>query len=167
MSRIERLSLWQALPSRQRGMIVALAAALGLAQIDQPYPGEAALQHIPTVIVLLAAPWLLSRWPLSDGSVASVLAFLLLHTLGGRYTYSNVPYDEWSRALLGRSVGETFGFARNNMIGWSISASGCLPSRRSGRRSSATSGCSGASLSMSRWSSSWRAAASTRFSNGY
>ena len=111
---MKRLSLWQALPSAQRGMIVGLTVALGLAQVDQPYPGDAALQHIPTVLLLLAAPWLLRRWPLSNAAVACVLAFFLLHTLGGRYTYSNVPYDAWSRALFGRSIGETFGFTRNH-----------------------------------------------------
>ena len=95
-------------------MIAALAAAVAVAQIDQPYPGEAALQHIPTVLVLLASPWLLHRWPLSDRAVGCVLAFLLLHTLGGRYTYSNVPYDDWSRALIGRSISETLGLVRND-----------------------------------------------------
>jgi putative membrane protein len=40
--------------------------------------------------------------------------FFALHTIGGRYTYSNVPYDAWSRAAFGRSITETFGFTRNH-----------------------------------------------------
>ncbi len=51
--------------------------------------------------MLIAAPFLLRRWPLSTVSVACVAAFLALHTIGGRYTYSNVPYDEWFAALSG------------------------------------------------------------------
>jgi len=61
----------------------------------------------------LAAPWLLRRWPLSNGIVGCILLFLLLHTLGGRYIYSYVPYDIWARAVSGHDISETFGFARN------------------------------------------------------
>jgi putative membrane protein len=94
--------------------MIALAIALVLANVGQPYPEIAPLQHVPTVVLLLAAPPLLRRWPLSDGSVACVLAFLLLHTLAGRYTYSNVPYDAWMRALTGLSIDRTFGVVRND-----------------------------------------------------
>jgi putative membrane protein len=69
---------------------------------------------VPTVLLILAAPWLLRRWPLSDGSVGCILAFFLLHTLAGRYTYSNVPYDAWGRSLFGISIDRTFGLVRND-----------------------------------------------------
>lgn len=95
-------------------MVIALAVAVALANVRQPYPDIAPLQHVPTVLLILAAPVLLRRWPLSDGSVACVLAFLLLHTLAGRYTYSNVPYDAWGRALFGISIDKTFGLVRND-----------------------------------------------------
>ena len=29
---------------------------------------------------------------------------MALHTLGGRYAYSNVPYDDWARALAGTTL---------------------------------------------------------------
>jgi putative membrane protein len=95
-------------------MIVALAIAVGLANIRQPYPDIAPLQHVPTVFLILCAPLLLRRWPLSDGSVACVLAFLLLHTLAGRYAYSNVPYDSWGRRLIGISINNSLGLVRND-----------------------------------------------------
>ena len=95
-------------------MIVALAIALVLANVRQPYPDIAPLQHIPTTMLILAAPFLLRRWPLSDGSVACVVAFFLLHTLAGRYTYSNVPYDAWGRAVLGVSIDQALGLVRND-----------------------------------------------------
>src|SRR3546814_7787581 len=66
----------------------------------------ALLQHIPTALLLVAAPWLLRRWPLSTASVACIALFLALHTLGGRYAYSNVPYDDWARALTGASLSD-------------------------------------------------------------
>ena len=108
------LRSWGALPASQLRMIVALAIAVALANLRQPYPDIAPLQHIPTILLILAAPLLLQRWPLSDGSVVCVLAFLLLHTLAGRYTYSNVPYDAWGRALTGISIDHTFGLVRND-----------------------------------------------------
>ncbi len=95
-------------------MILALAVAVALANVDQPYPRIAWLQHVPTVLLIVAAPPLLARWPMPNGAMAAVLAFFLLHTLAGRYTYSNVPYDDWARALTGRSVSAMLGLTRND-----------------------------------------------------
>ena len=108
------LRSWGALSASQLRMIIALAIAVGLANIRQPYPNIAPLQHVPTMLLILTAPLLLRRWPLSDGSVGCILAFFLLHTLAGRYTYSNVPYDAWGRALLGVSIAQSFGLVRND-----------------------------------------------------
>ena len=90
-----------------------LALAVVLANIAQPYPDIAPLQHIPTVALILATPFLLRRWPLSDGAVGAATAFMLLHTLAGRYTYSNVPYDAWAEALTGHTISATSGLERN------------------------------------------------------
>ena len=95
-------------------MLALLALAVLLASIAQPFPEIAPLQHAPTVALILAAPWLLRRWPLSNGAVACLLIFFLLHTLGGRYTYSNVPYDAWARALTGHGINAAFGATRND-----------------------------------------------------
>jgi len=95
-------------------MLVALALAVALANVRQPYPDIAPLQHVPTVLLILAAPLLLRRWPLSNGSLGCIIGFLLLHTLAGRYTYSNVPYDAWGRALIGVSIDKALGLARND-----------------------------------------------------
>jgi putative membrane protein len=106
--------LWLIVPLAQRRMICALAVAVLAANLWQPYPEIAPLQHIPTVALLLASPWLLRRWPLSDASVGAVVAFFLLHTLAGRYAYSNVPYDAWGRVLTGGSIDAALGWTRNN-----------------------------------------------------
>lgn len=105
---------WNAIPAAQRWLIGLLAAALLLANIGQPYATVAPLHHIPTLALLIAAPLLLHRWPLSNRAVAWVVLFWLLHTLGGRYTYSNVPYDEWAVRLTGMSISDLFGFRRNH-----------------------------------------------------
>jgi len=95
-------------------MLGALLLLLALAQINQPYPDVAPLHHLPTLALILAAPFLLRRWPLSTASLACLAAFLALHTIGGRYTYWDVPYDAWSEALFGRSIGDALGFTRNH-----------------------------------------------------
>lgn len=103
----------RAMPKPQRLMILSLAGAVVLANIRQPYPHIAPLQHIPTVLVIIAAPILTYRFPLSNGSAAALVSFFLLHTLAGRFTYSNVPYDDWARTLTGRSISDLFGLQRN------------------------------------------------------
>ena len=95
-------------------MLGALGALLLLCQIDQPFPQTAWLHHFPTLVALVAAPFALRRWPLSNAALRCLLLFLALHTIGGRYTYSAVPYDELARALTGTSLSETFGWSRNH-----------------------------------------------------
>ena len=103
-----------AAPNAQKRLLGALLALLLVAQIDQPYPEVALLQHLPTMLLLIASPALLRRWPLSTPALACIVAFLALHTLGGRYAYSNVPYDDWARAITGTSLSEAFGWTRNH-----------------------------------------------------
>ena len=101
-------------PQSQRAMIGLLAVAVFVANLWQPYPEIAPLQHLPTVLLLFASPWLLGRWPLSDRAVAALVLLFVLHTLAGRYSYSNVPYDTWERALTGQSIDAVMGWTRNN-----------------------------------------------------
>lgn len=107
------VSVRDTLPLAQWAMVGSLLLAVGLANIAQPYPDLAPLQHIPTVIFTLSAPLLLRRWPLSTSAVALIWLFLLLHTLGGRYIYSNVPYDDWAFALIGRALSDVLNSDRN------------------------------------------------------
>jgi len=47
-------------------------------------------------------------------SYTLIFLFLCLHTVGAHYTYSLVPYDDWWRALTGRSLNSLLGWERNN-----------------------------------------------------
>lgn len=101
------------MPREQRLMLAVLAACVALGNVKQPFPDIAPLHHVPTVLLIIAAPLLLVRFPLSNRSVASLVGFFLLHTLAGRYTYSFVPYDTWATALTGHSLSDTLGLKRN------------------------------------------------------
>ena len=46
-------------------------------------------------------------------AVACLAIFLLLHTLGGRYAYSYVPYDRWLESIGLPSLSALFGLHRN------------------------------------------------------
>lgn len=131
------IATWRALPARQRLMLAGLALLLVLVQVKQPYPAVAPLHHLPTLALLLAAPFLLRRRPLSDAALGSILLFFALHTIGGRYTYTNVPYDAWTSALTGYTLSETLGWSRNHYdrlvhFGYGILA--VLPLREALRR---------------------------------
>jgi len=72
------------------------------------------MQHAPTVLGGLLLTFLANRFDISCLSFASVTLFLCLHSLGARYLYSYVPYDQWSQQLLGINISEIFGFERNH-----------------------------------------------------
>jgi putative membrane protein len=125
------------LTAPQRWLLGGLLALLLLAQIAQPYPEVALLQHIPTLVFLLASPWILRRWPLSTAALACIVGFLALHTLGGRYAYSNVPYDEWAHAWTGTTLSESFGWTRNHydrLVHFAFGALSVIPVAEIGRR---------------------------------
>ena len=51
---------------------------------------------------------------LSRLSYTLIFLFLCLHAVGSHYTYSEVPYDAWIKALTGRSLNEAMGWERNH-----------------------------------------------------
>ena len=140
-------------PETQRLLIGLLLASLLVAQIDQPYPDVALLQHLPTMLLLVASPALLRRWPLSTPALACIVVFVALHTLGGRYAYSNVPYDDWVRAMTGSTLSETFGWGRNHydrLVHFAFGALSVVPVAEFARRWGGL-GARGAALSALGW----------------
>ncbi len=95
-------------------LLIALGVAMLLSCIGAPYPDQMYLQHSPTVFLLFFLPWITRRFPLSRASFTCFLAFMFLHTLGARYIYSYVPYDDWCQSLLGFRPTEAFHFRRNH-----------------------------------------------------
>jgi putative membrane protein len=55
------------------------------------------------------------RWfVFSRISSTLIFLFLCLHEVGAHYTYAEVPYDAWFRALSGWSLNEAMGWQRNH-----------------------------------------------------
>lgn len=95
-------------------VLVAIGALVPLSFVVAPYPRELVLQHIPTVVGLVAFAFITFRGTPSPLSFACVVAFFLLHILGARWIYSYVPYDEWATALTGESLSQRLGWQRNH-----------------------------------------------------
>jgi putative membrane protein len=93
----------------------ALFALLWVALAINPrYREDWALENALSVAFVGALVLVRRRLPLSRTSYTALFLFLTLHAIGAHYTYAEVPYDEWSRALTGGSPGELFGWERNH-----------------------------------------------------
>nr|WP_295376814.1 DUF2238 domain-containing protein [Pseudoxanthomonas sp.] len=101
----------------QAGKRIAFASTLAifaLSWIAPRWPLEQALHSSLTVVGLI---WLYAhdrRWPMRTSHFALICFFIALHCIGARWLYSNVPYDQWARALTGHTPGELFGWRRNH-----------------------------------------------------
>ena len=73
-----------------------------------------ALENALTVLGLLLLIWMHRYVPLTNISYTLIFIFLCLHTVGAHYTYAMVPYNEWTKAIFGRSLNDLLGFERNH-----------------------------------------------------
>ncbi|WP_433362179.1 DUF2238 domain-containing protein [Actinoplanes sp. CA-142083] len=78
------------------------------------YPAEQAMHHSLTLIGLVALLLIQRAKPIPYASFLLILIFLALHSVAARWIYSFVPYDDWTSALFGVRISETFGWQRNN-----------------------------------------------------
>jgi putative membrane protein len=98
----------------QRWLFIIALALFGLTCIKPPYPVDFTLEHIPTVVAIVTLVYLEQSVGISRFSYGLIITFFLLHVLGARYLYSNVPYDDWSKTLFGVTITDTFGLRRNH-----------------------------------------------------
>ena len=94
-----------------------LAGAFGLLWIALAIAPRNRLDwSLENVLVLLSVPIFVSAYRhrlFSRAALVYLFAFMCLHEIGAHYSYSHVPYDEWWRALTGRSFDEMIGWERN------------------------------------------------------
>jgi putative membrane protein len=96
-----------------RALAVLFALEWAVLAIKPRYRQDWALENALTVAFVAVLVLLRDRLPLSRAAYTAIFIFLSLHSLGAHYTYAEVPYDEWTKALTGRSIGEVFGSRRN------------------------------------------------------
>lgn len=100
--------------SQSRGLLVAFVLLWAISCLRLPYPEYFAMQHVPTVVAVLALVWCERRIGITRTSFSLVIAMLTLHVVGARYLYSYVPYDDVTEALFGIRLNDAFGFERNH-----------------------------------------------------
>src|SRR6185436_13471865 len=96
-------------------VLAGLFAIEFLAFAIAPYDRKAWL--LENALVLVFVGFMVASYrklTLSRISYFLIFAFLSVHAIGAHYTYALVPYDDWVRALTGRSLNELLGWERNN-----------------------------------------------------
>jgi putative membrane protein len=106
-SRAPRASLGLRASDRVPAACLAVFAVLwALAAIAPSYRADWLLENLPVFLALPLAVLTYRRWRFSDRAYVQMTVFLLLHTLGAHYTYSEVPAGDW--------VSEALGWSRNH-----------------------------------------------------
>lgn len=105
---LRRLREW---PAVLLLLFVLIWLALGWAP---KYRDDWMLENLLVVAFVPLLVWGYRRVRFSNLAYTAVFVFLVLHVLGSHYTYSEVPYDQWSRDWLGFSIDDVFGFERNH-----------------------------------------------------
>lgn len=98
----------------RRWALSAVVALFALTWIRPVWPVEQALHSSLTVVALALLVAYGRRSTTRDGDFVLLCTFLALHCVASRWLYSNVPYDDWCRTLLGVSPQATFGWQRNH-----------------------------------------------------
>jgi putative membrane protein len=102
--------------SRNRYLLLLLAMFMvlwiGLA-INPFSRSDWVLENTLLLLAVFALLASIRALPLSRRSYSMLFVFLCLHTVGAHYTYSEVPYDRWFKAITGNTLNELMGWHRN------------------------------------------------------
>jgi len=73
-----------------------------------------ALENALVAVFVVVVALTYKRLTLSRVSYTLIFLFLCLHEVGAHYTYAEVPYDQWFKALTGVTFNSLVGWERNN-----------------------------------------------------
>ena len=93
---------------------IIFAIVFILSGINPHHFADWALENALTVLAIIALVATHKKFPLSKISYGCIFAFLCLHAVGSHYTYSEVPYNQWTLALFGSELNSWFGWERNH-----------------------------------------------------
>jgi len=92
-------------------ILVCLWAVLAFGVVDRQ---TWVLENVLLVLFVAALVIGFRRFRFSRHAYVLMFVFLCLHAVGGHYTYSLVPYDEWVQALTGETLNARLGWQRNH-----------------------------------------------------
>jgi putative membrane protein len=103
--------------AHRRDLLVlsVLFAILWIALAIKPrYRHDWALENALVAVFVVFIALTYKRLILSRVSYTLIFLFLCLHEIGAHYTYAEVPYNEWFKALTGVTLNSLMGWERNN-----------------------------------------------------
>lgn len=100
--------------SYRASLLTIFVVAFLVSCYKPPHLFDFLIEHAMTAIFLTAVIIVDRRRPFTKTSLTLILIYSLLHVLGAHYTYSEVPYDQWSAKLFGQTLSEMFGWERNH-----------------------------------------------------
>ena len=72
-----------------------------------------ALENVLVLVAVISMVAIHKSVRLSSVSYTLIFVFLCLHVVGAHYTYSEVPYNQWTIAAGGKGLDELLGWERN------------------------------------------------------
>ena len=114
--------LWQAFisPAYPKWLLGVFVLWFGAWAIRPSHPTDFLMEHVVTVVFLALLWFSHGRFRLSNLSYTMIFVYLCAHAVGAHYSYSEVPYDAWSRRLASWfgaqhfSIQTLFRFKRNH-----------------------------------------------------
>ncbi len=104
--------------AKHRSYLLALGVLFAILwaalAINPWYRDDWLVENILVLVSVLLIVLTYQRLTLSPVSYTLIFVFLCLHEIGAHYTYSKVPYDEWSMMLSGETLNSLLGWERNN-----------------------------------------------------
>ena len=100
------MKIFRKIKKEDRYPLLCLIVFLGtfiLAAIKPLFPRDWLLESLLTVITVSILVMTYKKYKFSNISYTFITLFLILHTIGSHYTYSNVPFGFWLQDVLGLS----------------------------------------------------------------
>lgn len=104
-------------PSHRRyacGLLAAFCVVFVALGLRPSYRADWLLENVLVFLGILCLVLTYRSLPLSKISYTGLFVFFCLHEVGAHYTYSEVPYDRWSEAILGTSISSLLELDRNH-----------------------------------------------------
>jgi putative membrane protein len=95
-------------------LLAVFAVWWTLLAIAPHYRHDWMLENLLVVIGIALLAWHYRRLRFSNLAYTALFVFFCLHEIGAHYTYSEVPWNEWSKSLFNWDAMAAFGAQRNH-----------------------------------------------------
>jgi putative membrane protein len=95
-------------------LLILFAILWTVMAIHPKYREDWAVENILVVALGVVLFVTRHRVKLSRAATTMLFVFLCTHVVGSHYTYAEVPYDAWARALTGTTLNDVLGLERNH-----------------------------------------------------